>query len=198
MFVLAEFADTVRVMPADLRKPRELAIEDEVNIKYGGRVFHNVGLCICMRDLLHVEQGIVQHTEGSAYYKVKFTMVVFRPFPSEVFFGTIIASSRDGIRVSTNFFDDIFVPPSLLPSPRRFDETDNVWVWQTENAELFFDVDEKVRVQVQSIEFKEIRPDAAKRDAGTGAVQRQQVPFKVVGDFSAPGLGPASWWEAIN
>ncbi|ORZ40272.1 RNA polymerase III subunit Rpc25 [Catenaria anguillulae PL171] len=221
MFVLAEFKDTIRVMPEDLRKPREKAIEDEVNAKYANKVFHNVGLCVCLHELLHVADGIVQHTEGSAYYKVRFTMVVFRPFPGEVLVGEIKSSSRDGVRVSTTFFDDILIPPTFLPTPKSFDEVEQVWVWEYEGQKLYLDANETVRVQVQSVEFKEIRPDAAKRGDGKLAAppapaQQQpqtsllgnvaetsqpqedlavvEVPFKVIGDMSGQGLGPLSWW----
>ncbi|KAI9184039.1 DNA-directed RNA polymerase III complex subunit Rpc25 [Blastocladiella emersonii ATCC 22665] len=165
MFVVAEFKDTIRVLPQDLSKPKEQAVEDEINVKYSNRVFHKVGLCICVHEVLDMADGIVQHTEGSVYYKVRFSMVVFRPFPGEVIVGKILSSSRDGIRVSTSFFDDILIPPSLLPTPKHFDENDKVWYWEWEGAQLYLDVDEPVRVQVQSVDFVEVRPGAAKRAA---------------------------------
>jgi DNA-directed RNA polymerase III subunit RPC8 len=33
------------------------------------QVFHNVGICICVHELLEMGEGVVQHSVGSAYYR---------------------------------------------------------------------------------------------------------------------------------
>ena len=86
-----------------------------------------------------------------------------------------------------------------------------MWTW--EGAQLYLDVGERVRVLVQSVEFKEVRPGAAKRPSSSQAnggappsdapgstqpgpddAERNQAPFQVVGDMSGTGLGPLTWW----
>lgn len=44
----------------------------------------------------------------------EFRLVVFRPFVGEVLIGRIMAATHKGIRVSLEFFDDIFIPDNLL------------------------------------------------------------------------------------
>jgi DNA-directed RNA polymerase III subunit RPC8 len=41
--------------------------------------------------------------------------VVFRPFKHEVMLGRISSATEEGIRVRTQFFDQIFIPTSNLP-----------------------------------------------------------------------------------
>ena len=41
-------------------------------------------------------------------------MTVFRPFVGEVLSGRIMAATHRGIRISLEFFDDVFIPEHLL------------------------------------------------------------------------------------
>ena len=43
--------------------------------------------------------------------------------------------------MSVGFFDDILIPPSALQQPARFDEAEQVWVWEYEDGKhsLFMD-----------------------------------------------------------
>ena len=46
-------------------------------------------------------------------------------------------------------FDDILIPSDSLQHPARFDETEQLWVWQYETEDgkhdLFMDVGEEIR-----------------------------------------------------
>jgi len=44
----------------------------------------------------------------------EFRMTVFRPFVGEVLTGRIMAATHRGIRISLEFFDDIFIPGHLI------------------------------------------------------------------------------------
>jgi DNA-directed RNA polymerase III subunit RPC8 len=44
----------------------------------------------------------------------EFRMTVFRPFVGEVLTGRIMAATYTGIRISLEFFDDIFIPAHLI------------------------------------------------------------------------------------
>lgn len=44
----------------------------------------------------------------------EFRMIVFRPFVGEVLTGRIMAATHNGIRISLEFFDDIFIPAHLI------------------------------------------------------------------------------------
>ncbi len=47
------------------------------------------------------------------------------------------------------FFDDIFIPASSLQKPSRFDEREQLFVWQYDTGEsthdLFVDIGEEIR-----------------------------------------------------
>jgi len=101
-------------------------------------------------------------------------MLVFRPRLDTVLVGRIKSCSRDGVKISLGFFDEIFVGPESLQHPARFDDTENVWVWEypTEDedgaathTDLFMDIGEPVRFRVAGETFTDTgpssRPDVA-------------------------------------
>ena len=56
----------VVIKPQDFSKPTAEAIEDEINAKYANKVVYNIGLCICLYDLLKVSEGLIGYGNGSA------------------------------------------------------------------------------------------------------------------------------------
>ena len=63
------YQDTIPVLPANFGPPRHQAITDEINKKYANKVLHDVGLCICMFDLVEVGEGKVRYGDGCLWYK---------------------------------------------------------------------------------------------------------------------------------
>lgn len=53
------------------------------------KVIPDVGLVVTLYDVLDVGQGTVYHSNGGAHYKVRFSVVAFRPFIGEVLTGVI-------------------------------------------------------------------------------------------------------------
>jgi hypothetical protein len=47
----------------------------------------------------------------------------------EIITGRIIQSSEKGIRVSVDFFDDIYIPAILMQEPSIFDKEKQIWTW---------------------------------------------------------------------
>lgn len=114
MFVLSKFSDIVKLTPSTFSIATETALTSTINAKFSNKVVQDVGLCICLFDILQSSDGIVQAGDGCAYVTVEFRLVVFRPFIGEVLTGKIANCSQDGIRISLGFFDDIFIPSHLL------------------------------------------------------------------------------------
>lgn len=107
----------------------------------------NVGLCISFYDFVEIGDPYIYPSEGSAHQIVRCRLVVLRPFIGEILTGRVIDSNKDGIRLSIEFFDDIYIPKSLLNQPSNFDHIKGIWVWtyDAENETLFpLELGEKV------------------------------------------------------
>jgi SHS2 domain found in N terminus of Rpb7p/Rpc25p/MJ0397 len=55
----ATISDVIPISPADLGKEHAHAIQDGIHSKYSDRVLHEVGLCLCLWDLLSVSEGLI-------------------------------------------------------------------------------------------------------------------------------------------
>ena len=103
------------------------------------QILPGVGLCICVYELTEVGDAIIIPGDGCAYTEgacgepgaprraqahtapaahrpvaVTFQLVIFRPMEDEVLTGTIKAWNHQGLQVSLIFFEDIFIPASMM------------------------------------------------------------------------------------
>lgn len=203
MFVLAEMTDTVRIDPWNFKMKLNDAIKIELHKKLANKVVHKVGLCIALHDIVKLNESHIIPGDGASHTKVHFRYVVFRPFLDEILVGRIRSCSREGVHVSMGFFDDILIPPGALQQMSRFDEAEQVWVWQYQSDEgmhdLFMDINEKIRFKVVDEVFVDTTPvgpeDLAEPSQDT--LQENQIkksPYSLVGSISEPGLGLLTWW----
>ncbi|KAI5310249.1 DNA-directed RNA polymerase III subunit rpc25 [Ascosphaera atra] len=178
MFILTTISDLIQISPEDFSKSSATAIIDNINAKYANKVIQNIGLCMGVYDLLESSDGLIGHGTGLVNVNggehFKFRMIVFRPFRGEIVLGKITSGSEKGIKISLEFFNDILVPPSLLLDGARFDYTDQVWVWDTEDGStLYFDIGETVRFRVEAEEWHDQIPDAPTDLEGKTASERK-------------------------
>ncbi|KAJ1307914.1 hypothetical protein OPQ81_001991 [Rhizoctonia solani] len=222
MFILTKIADLVQITPQDFHKKSMQAIEDNINAKYANKVIQKIGLCVCLYDLLWASEGLIGHGTGTANVNgisaleqwhpalrikvltnyissvsiAEFRLVVFRPFKGEVIMGRISRCSPDGIHVRTDFFDDIFVEAEELPEGCQYDHNEQLWVWESENGPLYWDIHETVRLAVTGEEWNDQTPTKPSVAPGEEAPQEVRLPpYVVKGSMKAQGLGCTLWWD---
>lgn len=196
MFILTTFSDLVQIPPHEFYKKSRDEIEDKINEKYANKVVQKVGLCLCMYDLLKASDGLIGHGTGNVNVNVEFRMIVFRPFKGEIILGKVQNQSAEGIRISTEFFEDIFVPSTMLFPGTAFGEgEEDVWVWNTDNNELYFDAGIIVRVRIETEHWEDQAPSgAAKKGEINGEQVKRKMPYSLVGSMMEEGLGDVDWW----
>eukprot|EP01129_Flabellula_baltica_P008907 TRINITY_DN3567_c0_g1_i1.p1 TRINITY_DN3567_c0_g1~~TRINITY_DN3567_c0_g1_i1.p1 ORF type:complete len:204 (-),score=40.23 TRINITY_DN3567_c0_g1_i1:326-937(-) len=156
MFVLVVIKDKIKLPPVDLEDILR-ALKFHIEKKYSDKVIPEVGLAIIVHDILQYEQGIVFPGDGSAHVEVTFRLVVFRPFVGEVLCGTVKSCGDDGIVVSLDFFDHIFIPPDSLQPGSYYEEKAKLWVWPYSvdgvQYDLIMNLESKIRFRVETITF---------------------------------------------
>ncbi|XP_013366810.1 PREDICTED: DNA-directed RNA polymerase III subunit RPC8 isoform X1 [Chinchilla lanigera] len=164
------------------------------------KVVYNVGLCICLFDITRLEDSYVFPGDGASHTKVHFRYVVFHPFLDEILIGKIKGCSPEGVHVSLGFFDDILIPPESLQQPAKFDEAEQVWVWEYETEEgahdLYMDTGEDIRFRVVDESFVDTSPTGPRSAEAAASEEqpRKEAPYSLVGSIIEPGLGLLSWW----
>ena len=193
MFLLSTFQDIIRVPASQLGLPIEDVLTDELNSRLANKVVLNVGLVICLHDIVDVGESYVHCGDGAIYTKSKFRMLVFRPQIGEILCGTLRSSSKDGLNISLGFFDSIVIPPQHLNEPSQFNEADQTWTWNFEDGGqvhvLRLDIGDQVRFRTHGEEFVDVSPQGPK------SIESNEKPYTIVGSICESGLGPVKWWR---
>ncbi|PRW57257.1 DNA-directed RNA polymerase III subunit RPC8 [Chlorella sorokiniana] len=202
MFILSTLEDDVRIAPQDLGKPVEAAITASLERTFLDKVITGLGLVVTLYDIMSIGEGYVYHSDGGAHYKVKFRVVVFRPFRDELLVGKVHKMTEEGMFVDLGFFKDVLVPPHGLPDPSFWHAQDEAWLWKVEGQDLFFEKGLPLRFKVQSVRFHapptlaEQQEQAEKEEPVRGSKERPYVPMEVVGRADGDGLGMVHWYAA--
>ncbi|CAL5223770.1 g6335 [Coccomyxa viridis] len=200
MFFICDVEDKIRVDPGDLGRPLLDAVTSVIEQLYIDKVLHDLGLVITIYDILSIEGGFIYPSDGAAHYTVKFRLVVFRPFINEVLTGRLTRCDKEGLHVSLDFFDDIFIPEHALKDPQHFDEEEGLWYWDFEGNKMFYDVEEQVRFRVKNVKFQkppsvqELRSKGGEDDL-SGTAAKPIAIMQIIGSADQDGCGMVAWWE---
>ncbi|PNH09607.1 DNA-directed RNA polymerase III subunit RPC8 [Tetrabaena socialis] len=199
MFIVSKIEDQIRVLPQDLTKTPVDAVTAVIEQRFLDKVIPNLGLVVTIYDVLSIEGGFVYPNDGAAFFKVQFRVVVFRPFVGEVIVGKLKSCSREGLRVSLEFFEDVLIPEHALQDPSFYDEAERLWVWKFEGNDMYLDLSEPIRFRVQAVRFASPPTpmqlqNATGDDKLLGTAAKPFSPMTVLGDINGDGLGLTSWW----
>ncbi|CAH9092945.1 unnamed protein product [Cuscuta europaea] len=195
MFYLSEIEHTLRVPPSLLNLPLNEAIKGELEGLFVDKVIAKLGLCISVYDILSIQGGFIFPGDGASTYTVKFRLIMFRPFVGEVIAARLKESNANGLRLSLGFFDDIYVPAALMPTPSQSEPDPEIpnqvrWMWMFEGSseqEYLIDGVDEIRFRVHNVSYPRI---PLEQDNGS----KSFAPMLVTGSLDSDGLGPVSWW----
>lgn len=130
MFILSAIEEEIRVSPQELSKTPLDAVTEVIEQRFLDTVIPNLGLIVSIYDVQNIEGGFIYPNDGAAFFRVQFRVVVFRPYVGEVIVGRLKSCSREGLKVSVDFFDDIIIPEYALQEPSFYNESEKLWVWK--------------------------------------------------------------------
>ncbi|KAL5792818.1 hypothetical protein ACOSP7_001412 [Xanthoceras sorbifolium] len=193
MFYLSKIEHTLRLPPHLLSLPLNEAIKEELEKIFLDKVIANLGLCISVYDISEIEGGFIFPGEGASTYSLKCRLIMFRPFVGEIIAAKLNESNSNGLRLSLGFFDDIYIPCHLLPSPSHSkpdpaERYEVNWIWKFGNTEFLIEETDKIKFRVISVNYPSI-PIEQKEGS------KPFAPMEITGSIDYDGLGPASWWE---
>ena len=99
MFQLVLLSDVINIPPHRLDWDLTINLRHQLAIKYSNRVIHNIGLVICLFDIIKMSDPVVLPGQPDVIMTLEFRMVVFRPFIGEVLSGKVFKSTQDGVYV---------------------------------------------------------------------------------------------------
>ncbi|XP_062177648.1 uncharacterized protein LOC133882476 [Alnus glutinosa] len=196
MFYLSRLEHTFRMPPSLLSLPGEEAVKGELERLFLDKVIATLGICVSIYDLRAIKGGFICPGDGAATYTVVFRVIMFRPFVGEIIGAKLKESNATGLRLSLGFFDDIYIPGQLFPSPSHFKPDPNKkdkgsWEWEYGEEPFIIDGIDEIMFRVHSVSYPPIpleQPEEAKPFA----------PMVITGSIDDDGLGPVSWWAGAE
>lgn len=196
MFVLVSFKDIIKIEARHLGQPIEEILGDELNKQLANKVVLNVGLVICLHDIIDIGESYIYPGDGAIHTRCSFRMIVFKPQIGEIICGTLKSGSKEGLNISLGFFDSISIPPQQFNEPSHFNEIDQSWTWNYEDEGethvLLLEIGEQIRFRVHSEEFVDVSPHGP----ANVEIEKKEVPYKIIGSISESGLGLVKWWNS--
>lgn len=198
MFQLSIISDLIRIPPHLFNLPREVAIKQELNVKYANKIIPKLGLVISIFDILEFDTGLFRPGDGAMYVNVTCRLVVFKPFVGEILTGWIEKCTADGIKVNIGFFNDIFIPKALLFENSHFLIDENAWIWKMdEDTTLYLDINEKITFRVEEEIFTNVKPKGPTNSTeiqNNDETKEQTPPYALIASCQTDGMGCCSWW----
>ena len=170
----------------EMMKVHPQVLCDLITFRYNDKVQPHVGLLLELFDIVRAYECKSYPDVPTAYVTAVFRYIVFNPPIGSVWEGSIAKSTPKGIQIILSFFSDVFVPAVNLPDGSEFDESQEMWVWNSpeeegmEPIQFAFAVGETVRFRVCEVKY----PD-------TGDVLMIVIASM---DSRTAGLGLKSWW----
>ncbi|CAM9478944.1 unnamed protein product [Scytosiphon promiscuus] len=218
MFVLATIKDTVKVAPSKFSGEALDVLTAQIEEKFADRVIANVGLCVCLHSYESIGDPYVYPSDVAEEWRVRFRMLVFRPFVGEILAGKVSSCTKQGIKVSLDFFENASIPTDLLQSPSVFVRGE--WIWSypdpdaeegaekgegggsgaedgEEDASFALALHDEVRFRVRTLEFTQVTSTATGRLQAT-TVSTARGAGGAAGGMAAGRLGGMGGGAAGN
>eukprot|EP01118_Nematostelium_gracile_P020531 TRINITY_DN9979_c0_g1_i1.p1 TRINITY_DN9979_c0_g1~~TRINITY_DN9979_c0_g1_i1.p1 ORF type:complete len:206 (-),score=42.49 TRINITY_DN9979_c0_g1_i1:87-635(-) len=170
------------------------ALKVEIKNKYLNQVLEDVGFCVSLFDILSVGDAFVYPGDGASYVSVKFRLAVFRPFSGEIILGRVIGSNLDGIRISLDFFNDVYLLNHQLQKPSAYDEQYQLWYWDYGEIKMYYEIGSNVRIKVEEVIFNKRHSKRPSVKGNTNKEEDIRPAMVVHASAEEPGLGCVQWW----
>ncbi len=173
MYYELELEDHVRVPPkdfsdADLKK----IILKGLNERFENFISKDLGIAIAVADIKDIGEGVIIAGDGAAYYKTKFTLLVFRPEIHEMILGDITEITDFGVFFNMGAIDGMI---HLSQTMDDFVSMSKAGVLTGKETKKVLKPGERCKARVIAVSYKEIN------NPKIGLTMRQ------------PALGAVAW-----
>jgi DNA-directed RNA polymerase subunit E' len=177
MYYKIRLDDKVRVPPNRLGEKLERVILDVLQEHLEGSIDKEIGIFICVTNVLEVGEGEIVPGDAGVYYDVKFEALVLRLALQEVIEGVVVETTSFGAFISLGPIDAMLHVSQISDEYINFDEKNARLICQ--ESKRFIGVGDSVRARVVTLSLNEREP----RDSKIGLTMRQAE------------LGTALWLE---
>ena len=173
MYYELELESHVRVLPKNFTEADlKTIILKGLNERFENFISKDLGIAIAVSDIKEIGEGVIIPGDGAAYYKTRFTLLVFRPEIHELVLGDITEITDFGVFFNMGAIDGMI---HLSQTIDDFVSMSKTGVLPGKETKRVLKSGERCRARVIAISYKELN------NPKIGLTMRQ------------PALGAISW-----
>jgi len=170
----------VAVSPLNLSGDLKDIILEQLSIDYDGVMDKDIGLVICVTDVLDYSIGEIIPGDSDVFFKAKFSVVTYLPKLHEVVYGKITQATDFGAFINIGPFEGLCHVSQVMPDFNSFNPELPGFVAKDSKKSLI--VGDKGLCRIANISFKktiaETKIGLTMRQYGLGKVEWQAMDFK--------------------
>ena len=143
----------VRVPPSSFEKNRDKAVLSHLNEKYENFNSPNLGIVICVSDVLGIREGIIIPGDGAAYYDTTYKLVVFKPEMHEPVLGTISDITDFGAFINIGATDGMIHVSQTMDDYVSFSKTN---ILTGKESKRTLKIGDKCRARIIAVSYKDV------------------------------------------
>jgi len=164
----------VAVSPLNLSGDLKDIILSQLVVDYEGKMYNDIGLLLCVTDVLEHSSGEIIPGDSDVFFKVKFSVITYLPKLHEIVHGIVTQATDFGAFINIGPFEGLCHVSQIMQDFNSFNPELPGFVGKESKNTLV--VEDKVLARVTNISFKQTIADTK-----IGLTMRQQ------------GLGKPEW-----
>ncbi len=153
MFYEITVKSHVRVPPVSFGKDKDDAVLTHLNEKYNGFNSPELGIVICVSDVIQIRDGIIIPGDGAAYYDTTYKLVVFKPELHEPVLGTISDITDFGAFLDLGATDGMIHVSQTMDDYVSFSKANILTGKETKRT---LKVGERCRARIIAVSYKDV------------------------------------------
>ena len=157
MYYISQIKDTVRIPPYQFDKDLNIVAIETLNDKYNGVLDNDLGLLVCVTNIVEIGEGKLIIGDGAAYYQVIFEAIFYRPEQHEIIEGEVIEIAEFGAFVRMGPMDGLVHVSQVTDDYINYDNKRGALLAKNSNKAL--EEGDKVRARIvqRSIKGKTVK-----------------------------------------
>jgi DNA-directed RNA polymerase subunit E' len=171
---------TVAVSPLNLSGELKEIILDQLSKDYEGLMDKDLGLFVCVTDVLEYSEGEIIPGDSDIFFKVKFSVITFMPQLHEVVYGKITQATDFGAFINIGPFEGLCHVSQVMADFNSYNP--ELPGFNAKDSKKVLVVEDKVLTRIANVSFKKTIADTkiglTMRQMGLGKPEWKDIDAK--------------------
>jgi len=153
MFYEVEVRSHIRVPPTSFKNDIKHSILESLNSQFSNYISKDLGIAICISEVISVGDGVLIPGDGAAYYDTIFKLITFKPELQEVIHGVITEVAEFGAFINLGPLDGMI---HISQTMDDFVSYSKAGVLTGKESKKVLKVGDKCRARIIAVSYKEM------------------------------------------